>query len=315
MNSAIYDNRGCKIAGESSMPAELPERIAFTELPCYMDGIMYFEQDDGCIGAVTMDAAAARQVIDSEQVLAHPSRERLFRTALYGSLELKDISALSKRLHVRPDERRTVICVMPETSVDQNMLNVLRQIFEPEDSVIVEMNDGEIDIVCASITDNDMPETAQAIRETFISELATDAHIGIGEPAGSFISLASSRSTALQAVAIGRRLSYQGGTWQYGRMLPEMLLAGINEETVKAHSSLIMRIRHTIDEETEELLDELFKQNLNISQTAKELFMHRNTLIYRLDKIRKSTGLDATHFDDAVTLRIILALARLNYKE
>ena len=94
-----------------------------------------------------------------------------------------------------------------------------------------------------------------------------------------------------------------------------MLLAGIETESVARHSALISRIRHTIDDETEELLDELFRQNLNISRTAKELFMHRNTLIYRLDKIRKSTGLDATSFDDAVTLRMILALARLNYEQ
>lgn len=315
MLSAIYNNKGARIAGPEAMPEKLPEAILFRDMPCYIDGIMYFKQGDGTIGAMSMDESSAKHIIDREQAIAQPNEERLYRAALLNSLGMNDITNLTRRLRIRPDERRTVLCVMPEKPVNATMCQTLRVIFAEDDSVIVEMSREEIAVVSSSISDTDLPETARAIRETFITELNTDVHIGIGESVANLVGISSSRRTALEAIAIGRRLAFDGGTWQYNRMLPEILLSEIPEETVIKHSELIMRIQHTIDDETQNLLDELFKQNLNISQTAKELFMHRNTLIYRLDKIRKSTGLDATCFDDAVTLRLIIALARLNYKK
>lgn len=315
MNIAIYNERGLKVAGGEVMPQALPDQVFLQEMPCYAGGVLYFEQDNGFVGAVAMDESAARQAIDREPTLRQPSAEKLFKIALCGGLGQKDVSGLCRRLHIRFDERRSVICVLPESNVSPAMLGVLSEVFSSEDVMITEMSREEVAVVCSGVADAELAETAGAIRDTFINELNTDVHIGIGETAANIAGIGASRQTALQAASIGRRLSYKGGVWVYARLLPEMLLAGIETESVARHSALISRIRHTIDDETEELLDELFRQNLNISRTAKELFMHRNTLIYRLDKIRKSTGLDATSFDDAVTLRMILALARLNYEQ
>ena len=262
-----------------------------------------------------MDKSAALQAIENEKTVGQPNDERFFKAAMLNSYTLDELTHLAKRLHIRLDERRTVMSIMPEKNVTEAMCQTLREIFAEEDSVVLEMDSEEIAVVSASIPDSDIPEIAGALRETFLNDFNTDVHIGIGEPVANLVGISSSRRTAREAITIGRRLSYEGGTWQYSRMLPEILLASLPEDIIIKHSELIMRIQHTIDDETQGLLDELFKQNLNISQTAKELFMHRNTLIYRLDKIRKSAGLDATCFDDAVTLRLIIALARLNYKD
>ncbi len=315
MVSAIYNNKGVMIAGHASMPQQLPDAILFRDKPCYYNGVLYFEQGDNTVGAMSVDEESAKQIINRDQAIIMPTQERIFKAALTNTVSSNDIINLSRKLRLRLDEHRTVMCIMPEKSVNAIMIQTLRDIFAEEDSVVVEMSGDEIDIVSSSIPVADLPETAQAIRDTFLSELNTDVHIGIGETVANLVGISSSRRTALEAITIGRRLAFDGGTWQYNRMLPEILLADIPEDIVLKHSEIIMRIQHAIDDETQNLLDELFKQNLNISQTAKELFMHRNTLIYRLDKIRKSAGLDATCFDDAVTLRLILALARLNYKE
>ena len=315
MNSAIYDGKGIKIAGAANLPAELPSEILFSQLPNYVDGLLYFRQDDGTVSAVSMDELTANQIIQRDRAVSQPSVERLFKAVLQNNIVLDDIINLSRKLHIRLDERRSVICIMPQRQVTPDMCHTLSEIFSEEDSVVLQLNDSEIAMVSSTIPDTDLLDTASALRETFLTEFNTDAHVGIGESVGNLVGIASARRTAIDAITIGRRLSFDGGVWQYNRMLPEMLLASIGEEMLLKHSELIMRIQHTIDDETQTLLDELFKQNLNISQTAKELFMHRNTLIYRLDKIRKSTGLDATCFDDAVTLRLILALARLNYKD
>lgn len=314
MYSAIYNN-GIKIAGSNRLPEHLPDELLFSKLPCYLDGVLYFSQDNDTVGGVMMDRSAAMQAIENERAVTQPSNEGIFKAALHNSLDLDHMTILAKRVRIRLDERRTVMCIMPEKTVTEAMCQTLRDIFAQEDSVVVEMDSEEIDVVSSSIPEADLPETAGALRETFLNDFNTDVHIGIGESVANLVGISSSRRTAREAITIGRRLSYEGGIWQYNRMLPEILLSGISEDIIIKHSELIMRIQHTIDDETQSLLDELFKQNLNISQTAKELFMHRNTLIYRLDKIRKSAGLDATCFDDAVTLRLILALARLNYKD
>lgn len=65
-----------------------------------------------------------------------------------------------------------------------------------------------------------------------------------------------------------------------------------------------------IDEEVEKTAEMLFKMNLNLTDTAKALFIHRNTLIYRLDKIQKQFGLDLRHFEDAFQLKLILSLVK-----
>jgi len=66
-----------------------------------------------------------------------------------------------------------------------------------------------------------------------------------------------------------------------------------------------------LDEETLNTLNKFFENNLNVSETSRQLFVHRNTLVYRIEKIQKSTGLDLRSFDDALTFKI--ALMVVNY--
>ena len=140
MNSAIYNERGLKVAGGEVMPQALPDQVFLQEMPCYAGGVLYFEQDNGFVGAVAMDESAARQAIDREPTLRQPSAEKLFKIALCGGLGQKDVSGLCRRLHIRFDERRSVICVLPESNVSPAMLGVLSEVFSSEDAMITEMS-------------------------------------------------------------------------------------------------------------------------------------------------------------------------------
>ncbi len=66
-----------------------------------------------------------------------------------------------------------------------------------------------------------------------------------------------------------------------------------------------------LDEETLNTINKFFENNLNVSETSRQLFVHRNTLVYRIEKLQKSTGLDLRNFDDALTFKI--ALMVVNY--
>ena len=70
-------------------------------------------------------------------------------------------------------------------------------------------------------------------------------------------------------------------------------------------------IFRVLDEETLNTLNKFFENNLNVSETSRQMFVHRNTLVYRIEKIQKSTGLDLRSFDDALTFKI--ALMVVNY--
>ena len=70
------------------------------------------------------------------------------------------------------------------------------------------------------------------------------------------------------------------------------------------------------DQETLSTIDKFFENSLNVSETSRQLFIHRNTLVYRLDKLQKSTGLDLRVFDDAITFKIALMVVRyMKYME
>ena len=77
------------------------------------------------------------------------------------------------------------------------------------------------------------------------------------------------------------------------------------------HEVFTEQMPDTFDEETLTTINKFFENNLNVSETARQLFVHRNTLVYRLEKLQKSTGLDIRVFDDALTFKI--ALMVVNY--
>ena len=75
-------------------------------------------------------------------------------------------------------------------------------------------------------------------------------------------------------------------------------------------------IPEELDEETLMTINKFFENNLNVSETSRQLFVHRNTLVYRIEKLQKATGLDIRTFDDALTFKIALMVANyMNYLE
>ena len=96
----------------------------------------------------------------------------------------------------------------------------------------------------------------------------------------------------------------------YREQVLERLLSEIPEETrTRFRKSLICgNVRKTLNEETLNTAEAFFKSDLNLSDTARQLFIHRNTLLYRLEKIRKETGLDLRKFNDAVAFKILILL-------
>lgn len=315
MKLAIYDKKGVKLAGSVDMPENLNEEILAKPMPFYAEGRLYSKLDGEMFSAVCMDAEAARRIMRIETDGKGMTREGFLFSLLNGRLTVDEAITLGARLRVPFEVRRSVAVVIFAGEAEFEEAGLLKEIFDEVNADVIQMGHMRYAAVCESRDgQEDFYDTCMALRDTFLSEVNIDAFIGIGQPCETASSLSEAYSQAAACAELGASFSHYGGVFSYNRMFPEILLKGVPTEYISKFASAAAKISGASDEETMILLDELFKQNLNISKTAKELYMHRNTLIYRLDKLRRVTGLDVSCFDDAVILRLMLAMSRLGEK-
>lgn len=311
MQSAIYDASGQKLAGSEGLPGKLSKALLKKKFPLYFGGMLYLKTEEGQISVLALPEDNAQGLLGVVTETGALSREQLFLQLLLGQYSVEKAMEQCKKLQIPFEEERRVLSLYFAKETDVGPEELLKAVLD-ECALIAQTGEG-LYAVAVSLPGEfaDAAELAAALRASVLSELQTDVHIGIGEPCPSALTLARSYLQAQEALAAGKRITPAGGIWLYKRMLPELLLSGLPFHVMERFSAIIDVIDGAIDDDTESLVDELFARNLNISKTAQQLFMHRNTLIYKLEKLKKNTGLDITEFDDAVTLRLVLALSRL----
>ena len=156
----------------------------------------------------------------------------------------------------------------------------------------------------------DVTEYARALQETALEELGVTLRIGVGDAVATAEALQDSYRQAREAIRIGARFSAGDALFVWGRLVPERILHDLPPEKADTYRALLFN-RQSERILTGELLSTaaaFLRSNLNLSDTARQLHIHRNTLVYRLDKLQQATGLDLRSFDDAVTFRLLLTL-------
>ena len=147
----------------------------------------------------------------------------------------------------------------------------------------------------------------------FKEELGLDAQIGVGSTVREWKGIALSFNQAEETLRLSKQLTLKNGVYSYREFILTKILNRIPREEVEQYVS------ETMDEKFKDILDDeetlstaegFLEQSLNISETARNLYMHRNTVLYRLDKIQRITGLNLRQFPDAVAFKVLLALYR-----
>ena len=159
---------------------------------------------------------------------------------------------------------------------------------------------------------DDLRQLAEAIQETALSEAGLAVTIGIGEPTQQANELSRSYRQACRALEIGRVFRPEESVYAFSSLILERLLSDITPETAAYYHGLLFN-RRTARLFTDELLgtvEMFFKKDLNLSDTARQLYIHRNTLVYRLDKVQRLTGLDLRRFDDAMTFKLLYEMKK-----
>ncbi len=227
-----------------------------------------------------------------------------------------DIYIRAKELHFATEAPRAVFLVRQVGHTDVATVDVLAGMFPDKlQDFVLSINESDIAVVKqinASTTGEDLDKMAKSIEDTLKNELFIRTVIGIGTVAEHLRSLADSYKEAQTAIDVGKVFDTEKSIINYenlgiGRLiyqLPTTLCEIFLTEVFKKNSI------DSLDQETLFTINKFFENNLNVSETSRKLFVHRNTLVYRLEKIKKLTGLDLRQFDHAIVFKVALMVRK-----
>ena len=223
-----------------------------------------------------------------------------------------DIYIRAKELHFATDAPRAVFLIRQVGHSDVTTVDVLSGMFpDKQQDFVLSINETDIAVIKqinANVTAEDLEKIAAGIEETLKNELRIKTIIGIGTMAEHLRELADSYKEAQTAIDVGTVFDPEKSIMHYenlgiGRLiyqLPTTLCEIFLREVFKKNSL------DSLDQETLFTINKFFENSLNVSETSRKLFVHRNTLVYCLEKIRKLTGLDLREFDHAIVFRVAL---------
>ena len=227
-----------------------------------------------------------------------------------------DIYVKSRELHFTGEECRIVLIIKFLGRTDILPYEMISGMF-PDKSHDYVISVGEQDVVLVKEVDPNteirtIEALASTISETLNTEFYTKVSIGISTVAEGLKDLARAYKEARIALEVGKVFDTEKNIVSYenlgiGRLiyqLPTTLCEIFLSEVFKKGSL------ESLDRETLMTVQSFFENNLNVSETSRKLFVHRNTLVYRLEKIRKLTGLDLREFDHAVTFKVALMVKK-----
>ena len=223
-----------------------------------------------------------------------------------------DIYIRAKELHFVTDAPRVVFLVRQNGRADVATVDVLAELFpDKSQDFVLSVNETDVAVVkqiAANATASELEKLARKMAKVLKEELAVKCVIGFGTVAEHLRSLADSFKEAQTAIDVGKVFDTEKSVMHYenlgiGRLiyqLPTTLCEIFLREVFKKNSL------DSLDQETLFTINKFFENSLNVSETSRKLFVHRNTLVYRLEKIRKLTGLDLRQFDHAIVFRVAL---------
>ncbi len=227
-----------------------------------------------------------------------------------------DIYIKSKELHFDTEAFRVAMLIRLSDKSDVSAFDILQGLFpEKQRDFIINVNETDLVLVKevkGSNDNKDLEKLAKSIIDILSSELYLKAYIGIGTIVDNVKDLPRTFKEAQVALEVGKVFDTEKFIISYdnlgiGRLiyqLPTTLCEMFLSEVFKKGSI------ESLDYETLFTIQKFFENNLNVSETSRKLFVHRNTLVYRLEKIRKLTGLDLRKFDHAIVFKVALMVKR-----
>ncbi len=227
-----------------------------------------------------------------------------------------DILLKAKELHIDYNSLRVVFLINVASEKDIHVHEVIQSLFpnKSKDFVIIIDNENIVLVKEVKSKDDykDTSKIAKIILDTLNSELMVKAQIGIGTIINNLKDITKSYKEAQMSMIIGNIFSGDQKVYDYNNLGLGRLIYHIPTTLCQLFLDEVFQDKSTepLDNETMLTIQKFFENNLNVSETARQLYIHRNTLVYRLDKIKRLTGLELTSFEDAVTFKIAVLVRK-----
>lgn len=243
-------------------------------------------------------------------------KDNFIKNLLLDNLLLVDIYSRAKKLHITSITNRVVYLIESEMDKQVNVSEFLRNIFPNKAKDFITSIDEKTIVLVKEIKENESQDALEKVAKVIVDSLNMEGirnvYVSIGGEVTDIKNVSASYKEAKVAMEIGKIFEPDKHISDYRKLgigrivyqLPQSLCKIFIQEVLQGISV------DRFDEETLTTVNKFFENNLNVSETSRQLYIHRNTLVYRLDKIQKLTGLDLRSFDDAIIFKITLMVSK-----
>ena len=301
------------------MKSEIFVRNGFTYKPFGSDGnfeyLMFVEGTDQdaekFVSLMAVSMVNLKHYYDEKY-----DRANFVKNVILDNILSTDLYVKARELHFNTEVSHVVLLVKIITKTDISVFDIIQNLFpDKQKDFVINISQSEIAIVKeirSDISTKDLENLARSIVDTLSSEFYIHSVVGIGSTVDTLKDLARSFKESQIALEVGKVFDNEKTIINYDNLgiarliyqLPTTLCESFLREVFKRGSI------ESLDQETLFTIQKFFENNLNVSETSRKLFVHRNTLVYRLEKIKKITGLDLREFDHAIVFKIALMVKK-----
>ena len=334
---AYYQTDGQLKISTDEQPQISPEKLTTFlsdgDICRYDSGLWFFrlENRDQILGILTMTSCAenmdviGRLAAGQFALALSGGRDGLDRASFFagllrGEIAGRDITATATRLHLDPALPRVVYAIETESPYDQNVQQTIRSIYpESGQNYLISLTETQLSLLIPAPSQNseDLLDVAETLVDMLSMEALCNARVAHSTVVEDIRKLPQAMQEALAALEIGKIFYTDRKVNAYSSLGIGRLIYQLPKPLCQIYLQEVFGgdLPEIFDDETLNLVEKFFENNLNTSETARKLYIHRNTLIYRLDKIQKETGLDLRTFDDALMVKVaLLVRAYLHYQ-
>ena len=334
----VVDTEGKEVASTTNMGECVGAALEFASSPAdsqEIQGYQYFKIfDEQQLEYIMVAGGAGEDVYMVGKMVAFQiqslltaykerfDKDNFIKNLLLDNLLLVDIYSRAKKLHIQTDVKRAVMIVESDNGKDNNALDIVRANYGSNNKDFITAVDENNVIVVKDLSDGDnardIDKAARAIETLLENEGIKNVHIAYGTIVNELKEVSRSYKEAKMALDVGKIFFDERDIIAYSELGIGRLIYQLPIPLCKMFIKEIFggKSPDDFDEETLMTINKFFENSLNVSETSRQLFLHRNTLVYRLDKLQKSTGLDLRVFEDAITFKIALMVVKyMKYME
>ena len=249
-------------------------------------------------------------------------KDNFIKNLLLDNLLLVDIYNRAKKLHIDIEAKRVVYLIETKQEQDSSALELVRTLFAGSSRDFITAVDEKNIILVKELKPEEGYETVEQTAKMLLDMLNSEAMSKVRIAYGTMISeirfLSKSYKEAKMALDVGKIFYEEKSIIAYNTLGIGRLIYQLPIPLCEMFMNEVFggELPESLDDETLMTINKFFENSLNVSETSRQLYIHRNTLVYRLEKIQKSTGLDVRVFEDALTFRIALMVSNyMKYME